>query len=83
MVTLPSGLTVTYSGTLLGSCPKWDEHDPYPDDLDIWRTNAAGEVEPSLTHVQRVHDVCGLWAIWEPREVSEEPDPTSLLEALP
>lgn len=78
-VTLPSGITVPYLGSLLASCPKADEHSVYPADFDLDRDDAAGEIVPSLTHVQRTHETCGLWAIWEPREVSEEPDPTALL----
>ena len=60
MVILPSGLTVLRRGTWLPeSCPKREEHSPYPADFDPVRNGPV-----SRTHDQAIHPVCGLWALW-------------------
>ena len=58
-VRLPSGITVEEKHRWLpANCPKAEEHDPLPADFDPYR------VPVSRTHVQAVHEPCGLWMKW-------------------
>ena len=49
-------------------CPDRDRHHSIPDDFDLDRMDAEGNVQPSLTHVQARCETCGLWTQWHPIE---------------
>ncbi len=70
MITLPSGLTVLRrSGWTPESCPKREEHDPFP--ADFWAGPPPRPV--SKTHRQAIHAVCGLWTLWVPFRAGPDP----------
>lgn len=71
-VTLPSGLVVRWpkgAFYLTEACPRREEHSPYPADFNPDALTRSSRT--SRTHVQRKHDVCGLWTQWIPREVAK------------
>ena len=67
LVTLTSGITVPKRGVWLHeSCPKADEHSPFPKDFNGVR---------SMTHRQAIHPWCGLWSLWVRRRVEPQEKP--------
>lgn len=62
-VRLPSGIVVKWPKGAVWeheACPRANEHSPFPKDF-----NPGSGL--SRTHVQSIHPVCGLWALWVPR----------------
>ena len=69
-VKLPSGLVVEWpkgAVWLYEACPERAQHSPFPADF-----NPGNGL--SKTHLQAIHPVCGLWALWVKRVERAELD---------